>query len=347
MLFRNVFISIYLKFYPNGHQNSDIGWTHLFLRIASFPSYIQNISIYSQLSMENTNTKFHIVAKYSKDSPSWGWKKNKLKTENIQNLKEFKFKVLIRIIDIFDNNKDIITNKFIKNNNNKIIKMPICKNYGNECFYIWNINDINIIENIKNASKGMNFLSPMFNMFGLKWYLELIPIPDVDIDNNNNNNNQDEKQKDLIFESTFYICLASSSPIIENITISYKVELIEMNIKNTNCGYLYDNYSALVTGCIIPINMNKCQKLTFKFSINFIDIYDKFGNNLTKNFISQNNNNKFAKEIELNISDEYEWNILNDILLNKIKNASPGEFFLSNEFIMHGFKWVMKIERKN
>ncbi len=64
---------------------------------------------------------------------------------------------------------------------------------------------------------------------------------------------------------------------------------------------MYDNYSALVTGCIILINMNNINQLTFKVSINFIDIYDKFGKNLTDNFINKNKN-KYAKSIELNIT---------------------------------------------
>ncbi len=43
-------------------------------------------------------------------------------------------------------------------------------------------------------------------------------------------NKENESKNDLIFESTFYICLALSSPTMEHVTISYKIELIEMNI---------------------------------------------------------------------------------------------------------------------
>ncbi len=60
-----------------------------------------------------------------------------------------------------------VTVNINNNNNNLLINMLICKHYGNECFYIWKINHINTINNIKNAQRGMN-------MFGLKWYLEVI-----------------------------------------------------------------------------------------------------------------------------------------------------------------------------
>ncbi len=59
-------------------------------------------------------------------------------------------------------------------------------------------------------------------------------------------------------------------------------------------------------------------------STNCIDIYDKFGDNLTHIFINKNKN-KYAKEIELNISDEYEWEINNKIVLNNMKTT---EFLL-------------------
>ncbi len=56
-----------------------------------------------------------------------------------------------------------------------------------------------------------------------------------------------------------------------------------------------------------------------------MDIFDKFGNNLMHIFT---NKNKYAKNIKLNISDAYEWEINNKILLNKMKTALLVAFLL-------------------
>eukprot|EP01083_Nonionella_stella_P077378 211285_1 len=60
----------------------------------------------------------------------------------------------------------------------EIEEMKVCKHYQQKpCVYEWEIEQENDIRKIQEASNGFNFVSEIFVMFGLKWYLEFIPVP--------------------------------------------------------------------------------------------------------------------------------------------------------------------------
>ena len=228
-----------LKSYPNGYDATNLGKGNTFLRLASFPPNVGMISMCYTVGLRETNTKFSAVERFSDNAPSFGWTANLLKfdeqIEKNENLNSFTFFTIIRIIDVYDINGDIITDQFIMNNedqNNKdednvmidsIRKMKICKYWSSTPFnYEWSITDPSTLIAIKKATNGKNFLSPLFSLFGMRWYLEFMPVP-IERDPEFGESDKDNPRDHTIL----YLCAASVSPNIKEIRMNYTLTLKE------------------------------------------------------------------------------------------------------------------------
>ena len=217
-----------LKAYPNGYDISNLDKSNTFLRLASFPPNVGVIAMLYTVGLRETNTKFSAVERFSDTSPSFGWTANLLKFEaqikNNENLKSFTYFTIIRIIDIFDINGNVITDQFMNTtlndedmvNIDSIRNMKICKYFTSTPFkYEWKITDSATLNAIKQARNGKNFLSPIFSLFGLKWYLEFIPVPS-DRDPEFPGSKLSEKE-DLRDFTILYFCAASYHQMLKKL----------------------------------------------------------------------------------------------------------------------------------
>ncbi len=149
-----------------------------YIYLISLPYNISKIAITYKIIEQISNSididKTDITCK----DTQYGWGQHKLKFNNILKFNKLIFKLKITIIDIYDNYGNIINT----NNYKEKIKYPPINYYNinNEIKmnekYIWKINDINIINDIKNANIGESFESKCFQMYGFdQWYLRFYP----------------------------------------------------------------------------------------------------------------------------------------------------------------------------
>eukprot|EP01084_Bolivina_argentea_P044342 81603_1 len=137
---------------PNGNCNDCSGNVNVFLHFISIPIELYSIHFQSILYLKETETQYQLIDSFNHKDTSTGWPDGKLITKKIQLLKQMTFKLTITIIDVYDRKGNKLNIYKCCNNikNYKSLKYI----YMNNCnYYTWNINDINVIQNIKNAKK--------------------------------------------------------------------------------------------------------------------------------------------------------------------------------------------------
>ena len=330
-----------LIMYPNGNGPKKIGSVNLYIRAFSIPPKILQLSMLLDITIKETNNKWKRKHEFSKKTPSLSLIPFNitLKTNDIQNIDTFTLNLKMITLDLYDKHGNIIKNlkdlndmdidididdekKQEKNNNLFKITKPI--SMSSTISYIWCINDKNIIKQIKNVTNVFAFVSPIFKVYGTKWYIDFWP------------NGSRESRKGTI---NIFFNLASFRSISTIYVIKFNLLFIESGKSHT----IYQDFSKEWTssgGIAWPLknkDIYNLNKFTFKVDLSIIDIYqnDKI---VTKQYI----NDKSIKMINVPLKS-IEWNI-NSNKLNKMKKAKNGDTFKNSKFEMYDMKWYISIQ---
>merc|ERR1719295_1437855 len=87
--------------------------------------------------------------------------------------------------------------------------------------YTWNISDPSLIQKLKSAKPGVDFYSPVFSQYNLRWQLEIWP-----------NGSSDDDDHRGAFE--VYVNLVSLPPSIKQVEIRRIIQLTGTDIRHSN-----------------------------------------------------------------------------------------------------------------
>ncbi len=154
-----------LRYYPNGYDvymDNNINNTMcVMLNLIAMPPNIDSICIVFELLLKELNIKSLEHQRFQRES-FWG---SEHKNIDILPLEELTIQCNVNIMDVYDENGKSINLCEYKNNIVKDIEMD-------SMGFVWNVCDLKYI---KLQKKGYIIMSPIFIMFGFKWYMELHP----------------------------------------------------------------------------------------------------------------------------------------------------------------------------
>eukprot|EP01083_Nonionella_stella_P106065 305548_1 len=340
----------YMDMFPNGYDKDSIGNIDWFLNLSSLSPTLCKIAFKYKIEIIEIKHEYTNTARLNHDELSVGW--GELKRTEIEHVNTLTFVVCIMIYDLFDErdqslmhqNLHLFTPKPLHQlpvNQRFIMSLPAnAEFYANETQFIesrdicyaslpsgcgsWTAAD-HELHLIKNSKNGEKFESDIFIANGLKWCLRMYP---------NGAGPNDEGRVDL------GIYLVTLSPNISKLWIQYKILLHEtgtyredtVGFARRAMGYLF------ITQLSFP-QIQKLDMLSFNAEIIIFDVYNQKGNVIT--------NYRDMHNISLGnmVNAQYKWTPdMNTI--KSIKESQPAAMFLSDFFVLHGFKWFLELYPK-
>eukprot|EP01083_Nonionella_stella_P070559 188844_1 len=336
----------FLSFYP-----TDAG-TELALHLVSLPADIIRIQFEYELSLKESNTVYTNVARFnSYDNPKRTvWPEYTLTKADIMEHKQLSFSVSVQLIDVYNDEDQVITDKLVRKLQSNSATTAIVPNTVRSSDFIWNFKD----DMISFVAPSSHVLSPIFELYGLKWHLQLM---------------KDAANSKLSLDLW---CL-SISPTISRVAVQYYLSLSQAD-RYTNIATFDHSNPVISCGTIAWDRIKEPYQVTL--SIVLIDVNDHT-KNITNQFIHHASD--AGKAIEC-ASDEFVWRIpfikrhqimdlcigylgldpldcidgaivhlivkyARDDTLQRMRKATADEEFRSNIFTLHGFKWCLEITR--
>eukprot|EP01084_Bolivina_argentea_P190032 326689_1 len=302
----------YLEFWPNGSNQRNKGQSRLFFCFILLPPKIEEICTGFTLQINETETVFIKVRKFfNKVTKYCPWSANILAFEKLQNVNKLTINCTINTLKITQTHK--FRNATTSTAN--IITSNVLNNLQTQ-MYTWEISSPQMINTIHNAPNVYGIASPIFELFGLKWYLTFCP----------NGSRITRKGK-----ANVYLHLASVP--IADVTIWIKQRLSFFNnvdesiLKHCGNSDGWGMDSSVKTKELM--NMNR---FSFGVEITLIDVVAK-NVLITDKFI----NGKNRKNIVINnIPCSYKWIIYTSKL--------DGNDLTSDIFVMFKFEWCLVMD---
>eukprot|EP01084_Bolivina_argentea_P169377 293634_1 len=322
----------FLEFYPNGCNDNNEGNVMLFICLASAAPKIKTLATTYKLSIIETNTSFTELFQFeplTNNRSYSGWRIGTLSFKNIQHLNTITIKLHMGSFIIQNQS---INSTEQKTNISPIITIPKTLTLPIASF-TWEINDICLLHNIKNATKDELFQSPFYAIGPFKFCLRFYP-------------KGDSETTDGI--SDLFLKLMSMPPGVTKMLVQYKLFLKETNslFRNHNSVFSDQHLSEGWDDGTLTSNKlfdNNIESLTFFIDVSLFEMYDH-----NQNMIDIDEKQNECHDFNLSIATElilptaiYEWKV-NDINTVKlIINANNVTTFASPVFIMHGLKWYV------
>eukprot|EP01084_Bolivina_argentea_P304673 526255_1 len=237
---------------PGGSNKSRQGYMDFHLYLVSIPPQIKTVVIYYQIILKEQQV-FDAGFLDFEEIPNrneYRWSKETTKLS--KNCQQYTFLLDITIINVYDKNGNVIRNYHeLQKPLNSVVKFDE---------YEWKINDMKLIENIKNAIVGMAFKSKYFNVDKFQCYLKFWP------------NGNSVKNAGKIYLS---FNLKSLPMDVLGVAAYIELYIIECNIRYTTYVQLRNTIlsRSRKNWSLVTSDIAKFQQLTFKARIKIIDIY--------------------------------------------------------------------------
>eukprot|EP01084_Bolivina_argentea_P149912 261807_1 len=193
--------------------------------------------------------------------------------------------------------------------------------------YEWKIIDINIINKIQNAANGCGFISPIFEIYGLKFYVSFWP---------------NGSRESRIGQVNAFINIMTFKCITMEVIARINMIWVESNDKfQTN----FDNFCVdeMADGALWKLGTNELKNFnsfTFRVEISLLDIIID-NKVVTNEYVTINNTKaKLVDKMHV-ISRFFEWKI-NGYLLKEMQSTETyGIIFRSDKLFMFGMIWQL------
>eukprot|EP01084_Bolivina_argentea_P157750 274880_1 len=143
---------------------------------------------------------------------------------------------------------------------------------------------------MRNAAKGTGFRSPTFQLFNLKWELELYP-----------NGGSDKSAGNVVI----YLCLCALSPNVKSINVKRKYTFVEGNAESfaqqreiTRSKMFCSSWKLAK---LTTTTLQKFNEFTFKVDVTLYNAFDINGKDITNNFIK---NDEYKKDASVSTEDK-------------------------------------------
>ena len=251
---------------PNGSHLDNKGKFEWFLCLVSIPPSISKVSVIYEVELEELGVKDNYRMELSLKCTSYGWGTKKLKFNEISKLKQLTFKLKVGIIDVYDENGETVTNKYIHNVITQRKPMLLQD-------FVWKVKDRELLQEMKLAKNMQSFKSEIFEQDVWKWNLLFYP------------NGAKKKQKG---ECVLYLNLIEFPFDVAGISIYFELYVKETGTIWSYCTHLRSN--KLCEGwetCRIKLkDILGLRKLTFSAIIYLIDVYDTNSNLVTNKYVN-------------------------------------------------------------
>eukprot|EP01083_Nonionella_stella_P011349 32260_1 len=253
-----IFMSFGLKWmqemYPNGANQSSLGWSGWYLNIISFPAHICSITFQFRIilydeHMDNAlvrGGRTHLVT--FRDSTVW-WGSKRIELQRLLECKALHFVLQITVLEVLNDNGESVT---------VFPKYDTMNTMSGE--HVWYVKQ----EDIRCAVNGECFDSNVFDLCGAQWILRLYP---------------NGREKDQKGEVKLSLHLKQFPSTVESMSVHFQFEIDEtqtiyFNFANFRKGYVSKGWR---TSYLKTRELNDIEQLTIKVEITVIDRYDATG----------------------------------------------------------------------
>ena len=302
--------------------NNDDKDYYIFLRLMSFCPNISMIHVYGKLFILELNASitancisFHPGHRSIEFDTNFSFTWNKIK-----HLKKLSFKVDISTLNVEDKDQTVMQDwsKYISN-------YP-CNKFDS---YRWKISNKDIMTKIKTAPNCIGFFNDLFELFGIKMLVEIVPNGDT---------------KDDIGDCVLYIWIASFPVNLSAISVFAILTCHETNTKYRG-SFQFDKESSVIRWDPDTLKFEdimNVDQLTFKVEMILIDIFDKNGYCMTNEWIQSWRSRPKLNELSMIELGEYEWKV-DKLIMDEMQNAPNGKAFNSPIFKIGPIQWMFEV----
>eukprot|EP01083_Nonionella_stella_P214841 773770_1 len=313
---------------PNGeaHQPQqpqetyEAGLFTLFLNLLSIPPPISKLSLKYDTSFIELNIRNTDELEFSRDITSYRWSE-KLHIRECQALTTFTFKIEVKGIKLFyvndkdnehksDERTEIINTNSVTISDHLSISLP-------KGYYTWKLHDIETIKSIRSLNKDECIESNLFELASIKWIMKLYKTEDE--------------------ECNFCVCIASLSPRITTLFVSYKIMFYERDIVQGGCIEFKDNAITFWPSKLSNMKgIAEMEHVTIRMEVTVLDAFDKDDSQI-ENLYALHCSSLNTK------TGRYVWKITDSDLLDKVKNAAVNDKFISDCFEYNSCKYCLSL----
>eukprot|EP01084_Bolivina_argentea_P133076 234838_1 len=311
-------IKFYLEIFPKGFSIYNRNYMILLLRVPAngLPPNISRLVVTYSMSLKETNTTYNTTHDF-KTYPHSIWSQHCLPFLKIKDLNKLTFILNIEKVNIFD----------CDNKLNPWTDIPLYTLPSTE--FVWRVSDKNTVSKIKTASNVVCITSPIFEVYGLKWYLGLWP-----------NGSRKERNGRV----NLYLNLVSGLKLNNKIVSQFIFTFVEYAATEP-CVHAFvtdSNSWGIITLDHWPLtkDIQNLNRFTFKISLVLIDVYqnDKI---ITNKYVNHYEKYPIINVIKNIPKRSFIWKISKKIF-KQMKISKFSEFFESNQFEMYGLKFNIR-----
>eukprot|EP01084_Bolivina_argentea_P087118 157395_1 len=306
----------YLVIYPNGWNDRTEGNVMLLVNSIGIPRQLSKIHLTYTLSLQQLDKEYYAKGSCSKydddDDSNCVWPSNTVKLADIQDLFKLTFATQIHIH--VDKDDDIQNHIAKYSSHSKLLTLPICK-------YQFQITNQTTINNIKSASIGNFFVSPIYSFGPFKFFLKFYP----------NGYEKDNKESAILLLHVSPYGDICKQYDVRRMKVCYKLSLNETdtvfsclkNIFGDETSYKRDwnnKYNQYCFGWddekLSSFKLKKLSQLTFKIEFTILEVFTN-KEDIIPEFMEIFTLNK-PKKLLITPS-MYVWKIKDMSMINKIK----------------------------
>eukprot|EP01084_Bolivina_argentea_P138951 244504_1 len=295
----SAWFGIVLFYWPPKYSKALIKWTLSFTEL--------NISYTAYKAFDVKQTWFGCIGNSSE--------------KQLIEMNQYTLKAEVSIIKMLDKNDNIVPYDHTLN-----IKLQ--KEYNNICLpiikYEWKISDKNMMEQIKNTVNVSGFISPIFEMYGIKWYFELWP-----------NGSRLTRAGDV----NVFINMVTFECVNMEVIALVNILWVQCNDRYSNNDTF--NVALMTDGAtnwkLKTKDLKNLKEITFNLEVSILDII--INNEIVTQKYIENNKDYELKLIHSN-ERIFEWKI-DKMVLNEMKSIENKEMFESEIFTMFGMEWKL------
>eukprot|EP01083_Nonionella_stella_P232283 819613_1 len=256
-----------LEMFPNGNCIDCAGNVNVFLHLVSIPKELNTVYFQSEILVEACDTQYQLMDMLNHKDTSTGWPDGKLMTNRIKRLDEMVVKLRITIIDVFGADEETCCDEVREYKSLANICEIDCNQYG------WRIDDADVMNKIKCAQNGERFVSNVFDINQLSWFITLYP----------NGQTQEDVGKVRVC-----VHLTQLPKRIACVTFYFEIWIVETNTRYSNfCHFINDYLCKGWRGCYLTFDQLKSlETITIQLKLALMDVYDENGKSALSKFIS-------------------------------------------------------------
>eukprot|EP01083_Nonionella_stella_P039306 106912_1 len=310
----------YLELWPNidGCNDKNIGQVRLVLCFIGFPPNIVQISTKFTLSIKETNTQCTIPQKtFTKIGMYCSWKPDILPYEKLKDIEQLTVACDIHRLIFFEQHKFRTATRHVPTK----INFNVLSNLPKQC-YSWNIEDHSTVTAIHNAPNVYDTVSPIFELFGFKWYLTFCP------------NGSRITRKG---EANVFLHLASALEPDTKVWVKQRL-LFCHNVDESILEHSIASKGQGMTHSVKTKDLLKMKRFRFAVEITLIDVLNK-KEIITEQFADITSKNVVLKD-DMKLC-KFEWMVETE----NVKTVNNHDGILrSDMFQMFGFEWCLGMD---